>query len=136
MVSTTLGYLEKKTLSIKKFSVFSLSGCLPFSNDYGCPATEQIQAGKYGFNHNSWKRVSMDAKNLIKKALTVDPSKRPSIHDILNDRWFKDREMVRKAEAIMKITISTSDTENEEQNLMEPPLKRPRLDIRRNRQGK
>lgn len=109
---------------------------MPFSNDYGCPATEQIQTGKYAFNHSSWKRVSTDAKNLIKKALTVDPAKRPSIHEILNDRWFKDREMIKKAEAIMKIPISTSDTENEEHNLMEPPLKRPRLDIRKIRTAK
>lgn len=78
----------------------------------------------------------MDAKNLIKTILTVDPTKRPSIDEILCDRWFKDRDMVEKAEAIMKIAISTSDVENEEQNLMEPPLKRPRLDIRRNRQAK
>lgn len=113
-----------------------MSGCLPFSNDYGGTAAEQIQAGKYSFNHSSWKTVSTDAKNLIRKALTVDPTKRPSIHEILNDRWFRDREMVRKAEGIMKLPISTSDTENEDQNLMEPPLKRPRLDVRRTRQAK
>ncbi|XP_073826361.1 ovarian-specific serine/threonine-protein kinase loki isoform X1 [Musca autumnalis] len=98
-----------------------LSGTLPFSDDYGSPASEQIKKGHFRFNHPSWKQVSQRATSLIKNMLIVDPQKRPTIDDVLQSSWLKDQEMLRTANKLMK--IEPMETEDEE-NFLEPPMKR------------
>jgi len=41
------------------------------------------------FNHDAFKFVSIEAKNLIKKMLIINPKLRPNIEDIIDDDWFK-----------------------------------------------
>lgn len=110
-----------------------LSGTLPFSDEYGSPATEQIKRGKFSFRHRSWKSVSPQAKKLIYEILTIDPNTRPSIDDILNSSWMRDPEVIRKAEKLMNVRLtgtkkaSTSDIENNNDKIfVEPPKKRQR----------
>lgn len=96
-----------------------LSGTLPFSDDYGSPAAEQIKKGEFRFRHSSWEKVSKTAKSLIQEMLTVDAQERPSINYVLKHRWLKDPKVVEKAKTLMKLDI-TSD----EENFLEPPTKR------------
>lgn len=110
-----------------------LSGTLPFSDEYGTQATEQIKRGRFTFRHRSWKTVSPQAKKLIYDILTIDPNSRPSIDDILNSSWLRDQEVIRKAEKLMNVRLtgtkkaSTSDIENNNEKIfVEPPKKRQR----------
>lgn len=82
-----------------------LSGTLPFADDYGCPATEQIKSGQFAFRSSNWKFVSDVAKGLIKELLTTNVRKRPSIDELLKHKWFKDTEMIDLAHTIMKIPL-------------------------------
>ncbi|XP_030376882.1 ovarian-specific serine/threonine-protein kinase Lok isoform X2 [Scaptodrosophila lebanonensis] len=100
-----------------------LSGTLPFSDEYGTPAAEQIKRGKYGFRHPAWQRVSQRAKSLIREMLNVDPERRPSIDAVLQNTWLRDPQMLHKAKRLMKL----DDMEIEEnENFLEPPTKRSR----------
>lgn len=81
-----------------------LSGTLPFSNDYGSPAMEQIKNADFKFRSKNWTHVSLTAKKLIRDLLTVDVDKRPSIDKLLKHEWFDDFEMKSKAHQIMNIS--------------------------------
>lgn len=81
-----------------------LSGTLPFSNDYGSPAAEQIKKGEFRFRSRVWDRVSSMAKRLIREMLTVDAALRPSIDQLLKHEWLDDYNMKCKAHKIMDIS--------------------------------
>lgn len=119
------------SLGVVLFSM--LSGTLPFSDEYGSIATEQIKRGRFTFRSRLWKSVSAPAKKLILEILTVDPNTRPEIDDILNSVWLRDAEVIRKAEKLMKVRLtgtkkpSSSDIENNNEKVFaEPPKKRQR----------
>lgn len=107
-----------------------MSGTLPFSDEYGSPAIQQIKLGRFAFRHRSWNNVSVEAKDLIKRILTVNPDKRPSIKEILSHDWLKDDEIKRTASDLMKLDMTKneeliiSDTENADQPVPEPPAKK------------
>ncbi|XP_011189834.2 ovarian-specific serine/threonine-protein kinase Lok [Zeugodacus cucurbitae] len=101
-----------------------LSGTLPFSDDFGTPASEQIKHGRFRFSHPTWRKVSQRATTLIKEMLVVDPKKRPTVNDVLKSSWLKDNEMLRKAKALMQ--LNTMDIDEEEENFLQPPTKRAR----------
>ena len=49
-----------------------------------------IMAGDFEFHSPFWDPVSEEAKDLIKKMLTVDPGQRPSAQELLHSHpWFK-----------------------------------------------
>lgn len=83
-----------------------LSGTLPFADDYGSPATEQIKNGAFQFRSSNWARVSTTAKQLIQQVLTTNVAQRPSIHQLLRTTWL-DYGTVSLAHKIMKIPIPT-----------------------------
>ncbi|XP_058818022.1 ovarian-specific serine/threonine-protein kinase Lok isoform X2 [Topomyia yanbarensis] len=110
-----------------------LSATLPFADEYGSPAVEQIKRAKFQFRHHSWKSVSSTAKKLIYDILTVDPNTRPTIDDILRSTWMRDAEVIEKAERLMQMKLtgskksSSSDIENNNEKVFaEPPKKRQR----------
>lgn len=79
-----------------------LAGYPPFSDertDMDLP--KQIMGGHYSFPQQYWEGVSEDAKDLIKKMMTVDVKKRVTMADALNHPWFKDDEMKEKAMKLM-----------------------------------
>lgn len=80
-----------------------LSGTLPFSDEYGTPASEQIKRGKFAFKSSAWREVSEPAKMLIRRMLTVNPKLRPSIDEVLRYKWLDDAEIRTKAERLMKM---------------------------------
>ncbi|KAH8352800.1 ovarian-specific serine/threonine-protein kinase Lok isoform X1 [Drosophila takahashii] len=100
-----------------------LSGTLPFSDEYGTPAAQQIKRGKFAYGHPAWKGVSQRAKLLINQMLIVDPEKRPSIDDVLQCSWLRDAQMLQKAKKLMKLEGMDIEEEN---NFLEPPTKRSR----------
>lgn len=61
-----------------------LSGTFPFNPNSGDEKLKkQIQNGTFVFNPNEWKYISKNAKDIITKMLTVDPTKRITISEIL-----------------------------------------------------
>ncbi|XP_016945502.3 ovarian-specific serine/threonine-protein kinase Lok isoform X2 [Drosophila suzukii] len=100
-----------------------LSGTLPFSDEYGTPAAQQIKKGRFAYGHPAWKGVSQRAKLLINQMLIVDPEKRPSIDDVLQCSWLRDTQMLQKAKRLMKLDGMEIEEEN---NFLEPPTKRSR----------
>lgn len=111
-----------------------LSGTLPFSDEYGSPATEQIKRGKFSFRHRIWRSVSAPARKLIMDILTVDPKSRPSLEQIMQSTWMRDPDVTRKAEKLMGVKVNggkkpstSSDIENNNEKVFaEPPKKRQR----------
>lgn len=81
-----------------------LSGTLPFADDYGSPATDQIKKGTFGFRSHYWSKVSNMAKELIRLLLTTNVDRRPSIHQLLRAQWL-DYGTVLSAHRIMKTPI-------------------------------
>lgn len=94
-----------------------LSGTLPFADEYGTPAAEQIKHGRFHFRSSNWKNAGTAAKTLIRELLTTDVQKRPSIDELMRHRWLNDREMKGLAHAIMNIPL--------DENRPEPVNNRP-----------
>lgn len=108
-----------------------LSGTLPFSDEYGSPATDQIKKGKFAFRSSVWRTVSSAAKKLILKMLTVNPHNRLSIDEVLSNQWLQDKDIIQKAEKLMKIQLQPVQQENIANNenfLLPPAAKRRRVD--------
>lgn len=133
MTAGTVPYTHKVdiwSLGVVLFTM--LSGTIPFSDDYGTPAVQQIKAGQFSFRHKSWKSVSPAAKSLIRRILTVDPKERPSMGEILGSTWLRDPEAIAQVKQLMRASTSntskasTSDIENADHVFTEPPKKRPR----------
>ncbi|XP_031624193.1 ovarian-specific serine/threonine-protein kinase Lok-like [Contarinia nasturtii] len=82
-----------------------LSGSLPFADDYGSPAAEQIKQAKFTFRSQRWNGVSNTAKNLIREMLTTNVNKRPSIDQLLLTKWFRDGDMIGIAHKLMNIPM-------------------------------
>ncbi|CAK58560.1 unnamed protein product (macronuclear) [Paramecium tetraurelia] len=70
-----------------------LTGKFPF--DVKVQSLQQlfnnIKSGKYNFNSKEFTSLSFEAQNLIKSMLQLDPKKRPSASEILNDPWIKEK---------------------------------------------
>jgi len=68
-----------------------LCGFPPFHEENGDlkKLYKQIRAGKYTFPPKFWKSISNDAKDLIKRMLTVRPSQRITAEQILKDVWLE-----------------------------------------------
>lgn len=89
-----------------------LSGTLPFADDYGSPATEQIKSGRFQFRSSNWAKVSSVAKSLIRELLTTNVQRRPSIDQLLRHKWLADYSMISTAHKIMKLPLpDTYETE-------------------------
>ncbi|KAJ3272246.1 hypothetical protein HK104_004508 [Borealophlyctis nickersoniae] len=55
--------------------------------------TEQIKAGLYQYQSPYWDEISDDAKDLIDKLLTVDPTQRLSVDQALQHPWIKTQNL-------------------------------------------
>lgn len=52
---------------------------------------EAIKAGGYKFEPDEyWENISEAAKDFIKRCLTMDPAKRPSVQEILEHKWLSN----------------------------------------------
>ncbi|XP_032242290.1 serine/threonine-protein kinase Chk2 isoform X2 [Nematostella vectensis] len=113
-----------------------LGGYAPFSDEVEpYDVNKLILAGKYTFPKQHWKCVSDEAIDLIKKLLTVDPSKRLTIQQVLEHPWIKDEEVIEKANRLMysgkqmpppTVTNVKKRSSNEKED--EPASKREKTD--------
>lgn len=71
-------------------NIFSLVGYLPFSTEYkDLSLRSQILSGKYFFSPSHWKNISLQAKLLMKRMLTVQVDRRITLDQILNHAWMQ-----------------------------------------------
>jgi calcium-dependent protein kinase len=66
---------------------FILSGQAPFYADDDQSLMIRIQKGHYSLKGKRWSVVSDDAKDLITKMFTLNPSKRPSASEVYHHHW-------------------------------------------------
>lgn len=99
-----------------------LSGTLPFADDYGTPATEQIKKGRFQFRSSHWNKVSPVAKQLILDLLTTDVKKRPSIDQLLRHKWLADYSMISTAHKIMNLPLPRTYETEATRMALNPPL--------------
>ena len=66
-----------------------LCGSPPFYGKNEKEIFKKIIEGNFTFRHKIWKKISSEAKNLVLKLLQVNPSKRLSAKEALEDIWFK-----------------------------------------------
>mmetsp|Transcript_14053 Transcript_14053/g.16451 ORF Transcript_14053/g.16451 Transcript_14053/m.16451 type:complete len:529 (+) Transcript_14053:442-2028(+) len=64
-----------------------LCGYPPFWGDSEKEIFARIKRGRFDFPPEEWNLVSVDAKNLIKKMLETDPTKRITAKEALMDPW-------------------------------------------------
>lgn len=67
-----------------------LCGYPPFFSDWNSELFEQIKGGKFEFHSPYWDDVSEDAKDLVKKLLTVDPKQRITLDEAKEHKWFNN----------------------------------------------
>lgn len=65
-----------------------LCGYPPFNGKNNTEIFERILQGAYCFPVEDWSYVSQEAKDLVTKMLTYEPSKRPTADDLLKHPWF------------------------------------------------
>ncbi len=51
---------------------------------------QQIVGGVYDFPSQDWSGISFEAKDLVRKLLTVDPKKRYTLEQVLEHEWIKN----------------------------------------------
>jgi calcium-dependent protein kinase len=66
-----------------------LCGSPPFYGKNEKEIFKKIIEGNFTFRHKIWNKISNEAKNLVLKLLQVNPNKRLSAKEALEDIWFK-----------------------------------------------
>lgn len=65
-----------------------LVGCPPFWNRKQMVMLRNIMEGKYSFTSPEWADITDTPKDLIRKLLVVDPTKRATIREALDHPFF------------------------------------------------
>jgi len=82
--------------SIGVIAYVLLCGFPPFYGDSQKELFENIMNGNYDFPDPVWTDVSPQAKNFIKKILVVNPEKRASDDQCIQDEWIKENTGIKK----------------------------------------
>ncbi|XP_052863683.1 peripheral plasma membrane protein CASK-like [Anopheles cruzii] len=72
-----------------------LSGRLPFHGS-GKRLQDAITRGRVTLDTTEWKHVSNTAKDLVLKMLSLNPINRPTISEILEHPWIRDRDKLQR----------------------------------------
>ena len=48
---------------------------------------KRIRTGQYDFPNTEWKHVSSEAKELIRSMLQTEATKRPTIDQVMQNKW-------------------------------------------------
>lgn len=73
--------------SIGVITYILLGGYPPFIEQNQRELFKKIKKGQYEFHPEYWRTISPEAKDLISKLLTVDPSRRMTASEALNTPW-------------------------------------------------
>ncbi|CAI9303625.1 unnamed protein product [Lactuca saligna] len=73
-----------------------LTGVPPFYGEDEKEIFHAIMKADPDMENYPWPLISKNAKELVKKMLTVDPKKRPTAADVLNDQWLVDNGVATK----------------------------------------
>jgi|EP00927_Polykrikos_kofoidii_P078219 calcium-dependent protein kinase len=68
-----------------------LCGYPPFYGETDAEVLAKIRVGNFTFQASDWKRVSEDAKQLIRALLRMNPKERYTADEALNHEWVKNR---------------------------------------------
>ena len=66
-----------------------LCGYPPFNGDDDDEIIEAVKQADLEFDEEDWAHISEGAKALIKRMLTLNPKRRPSAADAMNDPWIQ-----------------------------------------------
>ncbi|XP_054895877.1 serine/threonine-protein kinase Chk2 [Poeciliopsis prolifica] len=80
-----------------------LSGYTPFHESFSQRSvTEQIVRGEFTMVPSKWRRVSNQAKDMVRKLLVVDPTLRMTVDEALQHPWLQDQLMLQTAHRLMR----------------------------------
>ncbi|XP_033474750.1 serine/threonine-protein kinase Chk2 [Epinephelus lanceolatus] len=101
--ATSTGYgLAVDVWSLGVLLFVCLGGYPPFHESFGhLTVTEQIIRGEFIMVPSKWSHISDRAKDVVRKLLVVDPSKRMTIEEALQHPWLQDQEMIQTAHRLM-----------------------------------
>ncbi|XP_068167513.1 serine/threonine-protein kinase Chk2 [Antennarius striatus] len=101
--ASTTGYgLAVDAWSLGVLLFVCLGGYPPFHEDFSpLSITEQIIHGEFTMIPSKWRNISDQAKDVVRKLLVVDPSKRMTIEEALHHSWLQDPEIVATARRLM-----------------------------------
>lgn len=68
-----------------------LAGSPPFVGSTETDIMNSVLTSELLFEGKKWKKISEEAKNLMKSLLTRNPKERPTAKQVLNDPWIKQR---------------------------------------------
>mmetsp|Transcript_3676 Transcript_3676/g.10578 ORF Transcript_3676/g.10578 Transcript_3676/m.10578 type:complete len:478 (+) Transcript_3676:258-1691(+) len=81
---------EADVWSIGVILYILLSGVPPFWGDTEQQIFDSVLKGKLDFESKPWPKVSIEAKKLVSRILTMDPAKRITVPEILADEWIRE----------------------------------------------
>ncbi len=88
-----------------------LAGYPPFSDDIKeYTLNDQILNARYSFQEKYWKGVSDQARDMIRRLLTLDPKSRITIPEAMDHPWLQDEEVVGRAKALIEQAQATPIT--------------------------
>jgi len=75
-----------------------ICGYPPFFSHHGQPISpgmkRRIRSGQYEFPRPEWDQVSSDCKDLIRECLKTNPDERPTINQVIENKWIAQYEVV------------------------------------------
>ncbi|XP_047237564.1 serine/threonine-protein kinase Chk2 isoform X2 [Girardinichthys multiradiatus] len=101
--ASTTGYgLAVDAWSLGVLLFVCLSGYAPFHESFSENSVkEQIIRGEFTMVPSKWRRVSNQAKDVVRKLLVVDPTLRMSVDEALQHPWLQDQQMLQAARSLM-----------------------------------
>lgn len=100
--ASTTGYgLAVDAWSLGVLLFVCLGGYPPFHEDFGQSITDQIIRGQFTMVPSKWRNISDQAKDVVRKLLVVDPTKRMTIEEALQHTWLQDPVMLETAHRLM-----------------------------------
>ncbi|KAF7727241.1 hypothetical protein EC973_007854 [Apophysomyces ossiformis] len=69
-----------------------LCGYQPFQAEDQVELFDEITHARFEFHDRYWRNISQDAKDFIRRLLTLDPEKRPTASEALKDKWMTGKE--------------------------------------------
>ncbi|KAF7992468.1 hypothetical protein HCN44_001806 [Aphidius gifuensis] len=102
---------EEKTQYTSQVDVWSLGVMLYVIGNKDL--LDVIREGTYDFTPDIFKNISVEAKNLIDKMLTVNPNDRYTAPRVLSSSWLDDTELMEKISHTLKPHINIDNNDND-----------------------